>query len=174
MATSVLIPIAEYLNTSYHPDREYIDGEIMERNVGKWEHSRIQMWLGWWFIQHESEWLVSGATEWRTRVSETRVRIPDLVLVLTGPQPDVLTEAPLLVVEILSPDDTYADTERRASDYQKMGVQAIWMIDPATRTGRVCLGNAWTQAERLEVPGTPIFVELSTLFAELEKATQSR
>jgi Uma2 family endonuclease len=172
MATSFLIPIAEYLNTSYHPDREYIDGEIVERNMGKWEHSRIQILLGAWFVQNEAAWRVQGATEWRTLVSGTRIRIPDLVLVPSGPQADVLADPPILVVEILSPDDTYTDTENRARDYQQMGVQTIWIIDPQTRTGRVCTGAAWTQATRLEVAGTPIHVELDTLFASLDRKQQ--
>ena len=33
MATT-LIPVEEYLRTSY-PDREYVDGEIRERNIGE-------------------------------------------------------------------------------------------------------------------------------------------
>ena len=35
MAIAVQIPIAEYLRTSYRPDREYVNGEPRERNVGK-------------------------------------------------------------------------------------------------------------------------------------------
>lgn len=38
MATPTQISITEYLNTSYRPDRAYLDGEVRERNVGKWEH----------------------------------------------------------------------------------------------------------------------------------------
>jgi Uma2 family endonuclease len=167
MATSVQIPIAEYLETSYRPDREYIDGEIVERNMGSWEHGRVQALLSWWFIQNEPAWGVQVASEWRTRVSETRVRIPDVVLVLKGPQSRVLATPPILIIEILSPEDTYTETERRAADYQRMGVETIWIIDPETRTGRVCTGDTWTQATRLEVPGTPIYVELDTLFARL-------
>ena len=48
MATPARISIVsmeEYLRTSYRPDCEYIDGELRERNVGQWEHSRIQWWL---------------------------------------------------------------------------------------------------------------------------------
>jgi hypothetical protein len=41
MATSVLISIEEHLNTSYRPDRESIDGEVVERNMGKWQHARL-------------------------------------------------------------------------------------------------------------------------------------
>jgi Uma2 family endonuclease len=167
MATSIQIPIAEYLETSYRPDREYIDGEIVERNMGSWEHGRVQALLSWWFIQNEPAWGVQVASEWRTRVSETRVRIPDVVLVLKGPQSRVLATPPILIIEILSPEDTYTETERRAADYQRMGVETIWIIDPETRTGRVCTGDTWTQATRLEVPGTPIYVELDTLFARL-------
>jgi Uma2 family endonuclease len=167
MATSVQIPIAEYLETSYRPDREYIDGEIVERNMGSWEHGRVQALLSWWFIQNEPAWGVQVASEWRTRVSETRVRIPDVVLVLKGPQSRVLATPPILIIEILSPEDTYTETERRAADYQRMGVETIWIIDPETRTGRVCTGDTWTQATRLELPGTHIYVELDTLFARL-------
>ena len=167
MATSVLIPMTEYLETSYRPDREYIDGEVRERNMGSWEHSRVHFLFGLWFGQNESAWGVMGATEWRTLVAEDQVRIPDLVLVRKGPQPRVLATPPVLIIEILSPEDTYADTERRAADYQQRVVQTIWIVDPTTRTGRVCTGNSWTQADRLEVPGTPIYVELEALFAQL-------
>ena len=168
MATSVLTRIAEYLKTSYRPDREYVDGEILERKIGKWEHARVQALLAMWFGQHERAWGIQTATEWRTQVSETRVRIPDVVLVTRGSQPEVLVSAPLLVVEILSPDDSYSDTQTRANDYTAMGVETIWIIDPQTRTGRVCSGRTWTQANRLEVAGTPIYVELESLFGLLD------
>jgi Uma2 family endonuclease len=167
MATAVLIPLEQYLSTSYRPDREYIDGEVVERNMGKWEHSRIQALLTIWFGNHEREWQVQTVTEWRTQVSGTRVRIPDVLLVRQGAQPDVLSDPPLLIVEILSPDDSYSDTQKRADDYLRMGVQTIWIIDPATRTGRVCSGRSWVEAARLEVAGSPIFVELASLFEGL-------
>ena len=37
-----LCPIELYLRTSYHPDREYVDGRIVERNLGEKTHSSIQ------------------------------------------------------------------------------------------------------------------------------------
>lgn len=167
MAVTVLTSLTGYLDTSYHPDREYIDGEISERRMGKWEHSRVQAWLAGWFIQHEQAWSVQTAIEWRTQVSDTRVRIPDIVLVRPGMQPDVLADPPLLVVEILSPDDSYSDTQQRAQDYLSMGVETIWIIDPESRTARVCTGRSWTETTRLEVADTPIYVETETLFAPL-------
>ena len=169
MATSIQIPVDEYLHTSYKPDREYIDGEIRERNVGKWEHARLQWLLAAWFSKHETQWFCMGSTEQRVQVSSSRIRIPDLVVLHPGHQPDVLVDPPLLVIEILSPDDTYSDVQERATDYRNMGVQTIWIIDPKTRSGRMCIKDSWSASLRLEVPNTPIYVDLTDLFQYLDK-----
>jgi hypothetical protein len=43
MGTKTLMSVDEYLHTSFDgADREYLDGEIVERNVGNRSHSRIQ------------------------------------------------------------------------------------------------------------------------------------
>ena len=160
--------MAEYLETTYHPDCEYVDGEVLERNVGKWEHARIQWLLALWFGRHESEWNVIGSTEQRVRVAETRIRIPDLVVLRPGPQPDVLVEPPLLMIEILSPDDHYSGLQERCDDYRRMGVKNVWIIDPKTRTGRMRTDTEWVAAERLEIPGAPIYVSLNVLFAQID------
>lgn len=167
MATTTHIPLSEYLETSYRPDREYVDGEIRERNVGKFEHARLQALLAIWFGIHEKDWGVITVTEQRTQVSRDRVRIPDLVVLKAGPQPDILTDPPLLIIEILSPKDTYSDTQERAQDYRAMGVETVWIIDPKTRTGRMCSGSKWVEAKRLEVAGTPMFVELDDIFNQI-------
>ena len=170
MATALRIPLNEYLGISYRPDREYVDGEIRERNVGKWEHARLQWLLAAWFFAHEKQWGITGSTEQRVRVSENRVRVPDLVVLTAGAQPEVLTDPPLLVIEILSPDDTYSDTQERAQDYREMGVETVWIIDPKTRTGRMCSGAEWVEASRLEVKGTPLYVNLSEIFSQMTSA----
>ncbi len=47
MATSsaVVVPLDEYLNTTYHPDRDWLDGETRERNVGEWQHAAVKGFL---------------------------------------------------------------------------------------------------------------------------------
>ena len=134
MATSTRLSLSEYMKTSYRPDREFVDGELRERKVGKWEHARLQALLASWFQSQEKSWSVKVATEQRVQVSPTRVRIPDVMLVSRGPQPEVAVDPPVLVVEILSPDDTYTETQSRAADYLHMGVPCVW-IDPTSRTG---------------------------------------
>jgi Uma2 family endonuclease len=170
MATALHIPIHEYLGIIYRPDREYVDGEIRERNLGKYEHARIQAMLARWFGNREQEWGAQVVTEQRVQVSSTRVRIPDVTLLTLGAQPDVIVDPPLLVIEILSPDDTYSDTQERAKDYREMGVETVWIIDPKTRTGRMCSGAEWIESPRLEVKGSPFFVDLPDLFSQLATA----
>jgi len=172
MATSVQIPVKEYLHTSYRPDREYIDGEVRERNVGKYEHARIQSLLTIWFGTQEKSWNAMVLTEQRIQVSPFRVRIPDVALVPRKPQPDVLVDPPLLVIEILSPDDTYSDTQERATDYRNMGVETIWIIDPKTRSGRMCINDSWVASDRLELRNTPIYVDLKLLFEQFDNPGQ--
>jgi Uma2 family endonuclease len=170
MATILHIPLHEYLSLSFRPDREYVDGEVRERNVGKYEHARVQALLAAWFGNHEKEWGIVGSVAQRVRVTENRVRVPDVVVLTAGAQPDVLTEPPLLVIEILSPDDSYSDTQERAQDYRAMGVETVWIIDPKTRTGRMCSGADWVESSRLEVKGTPLYVNLPDIFGQLTSA----
>jgi Uma2 family endonuclease len=170
MATSVHISISEYLQTTYRPDQEYVDGELLERNVGKWDHARIQALLCMWFGRHESEWNVIVATELRVQVSPTRIRIPDVCLVSNGPHPPVLVEPPILAIEILSPDDTYAAMTQRCNDFIRMGVQTLWIVDPSNRTGHMWVNGAWTESSLLSVPGSLIQVDLNTIFGQLEAA----
>ena len=42
MSTTALISVEEYVATSYRPDRDFIDGELQERNLGELEHSLLQ------------------------------------------------------------------------------------------------------------------------------------
>ena len=43
MATAATpITLDEYMSTSYSPDCEYIDGVVMERNVGQGKHAYAQ------------------------------------------------------------------------------------------------------------------------------------
>ena len=49
MSTSSLISLYEYLEASYRPDCDYVDGEVRERNMGEAEHSILQAAITAWF-----------------------------------------------------------------------------------------------------------------------------
>jgi Uma2 family endonuclease len=167
-----LLSVEEYLRTVYEPECEYIDGVLEERNVGEYEHSRMQMLIGFLLMQHEKEWGIHLLSEMRTRVSATRYRVPDItVLRADAPRERITTHPPLIAIEILSPEDRMSRMQTRIDDFLAMGVENIWIIDPGQRT-------AWTaDASGLHVPenqvlsvaGTPIRLSLSELLREFRK-----
>jgi len=57
MGAGILISMEEYLDTAYSPDREYVDGRIVERNLGERDHSRPQRKLIGFFFERESRYL---------------------------------------------------------------------------------------------------------------------
>jgi Uma2 family endonuclease len=168
MSTYTLVPIDVYDHTSYRPDRDYIDGEVRERNLGTLEHARMQTLLTFLFRQHREEWNVRAVAECRIRVAPRRVRIPDVAVMARGPQPSVPVDPPLIAIEVLSPDDTDGDMDR-AGDYDRMGVRNIWLVDPIRRTGKIYRDNSWLDVSEFSVAGTPIKIGLAELFAEFDE-----
>ena len=134
MSTTTTLPLTAYLKTSYRPDREYIDGELLERNVGEWEHSDLQTAIAAWLRQRKGELGIQVVVEQRVQVKATRFRIPDIT-VLTGARPagGIVTEPPFLCIEILSPEDRVREMRERVDDYLSFGVRYVWVIDPVTR-----------------------------------------
>ncbi len=170
MAAHTLVPIQEYLNTSYRPDVEYIDGVLKEKPLVQWTHANLQAFLCIWFGQHRKEWGITVGVEARTQVTSTRVRLPDVVVNRPGRRPGTLTAPPLIAIEILSPSDTLADTLDRMRDLLAMGVPNAWVIDPEARTGLLCSLDASPQTvTRFEAAGTPIYLGLPELFAAFDE-----
>jgi Uma2 family endonuclease len=136
MAVATQISVTEYLNTTYRPDCDYVDGEVVERNLGEYEHSRPQMRLIMFFGAREKEWHIRVVPEQRVQVKSDRFRIPDVCVVLEeSPIESIFHHPPFLCIEIQSKDDTLAYTVRRLDDYVVMGVENIWVIDPNLRRG---------------------------------------
>jgi len=172
MATSpALLSIDEYLRTSYHPDADYLDGEIEERNLGEFEHARLQYLLAAIFAVREKEWNIVGATEQRIRVAPDRVRICDFLLLRAdAPRESVTLTPPLLCIEILSPEDRLNRAELVLADYLAMGVPNLWLIDPIRRAAYTydATGLHIADPANLTIPNTPIHLDLTTPFAALD------
>src|ERR1051326_569136 len=101
MATSISVPVEEYLRTSYEPDMEYVDGILVERHVGEHNHSRLQTLLVLLLGPREEPRRFRVLTEQRMRVMGTkhRYRIPDVcVMALPYRLEPVLTTPPHLAI----------------------------------------------------------------------------
>jgi Uma2 family endonuclease len=137
VSATTAISLQEYLSTIYHPDREYIDGELLERNLGEWDHARPQTLLAKFLGDREKEWGILVVVEQRVQVKPTRFRVPD-ISVLTGPAPSgIVRTPPFLCIEVLSPEDRVKQVQSKIDDYLEFGVQYVWLIDPTTRRATV-------------------------------------
>lgn len=163
MSAGTLITLEEYLKTSYSPDREFRDGVILERNRGNKGHARLQMKLGAYLNRRRIQWNIDAYTELRVRVRENWYPIPD-VCVYPAPEfeGEYPTTAPLLWIEILSPDDRMVDVWAKATELVENGVPLVWIIDPNTLESEVRTpeGLQSVHGETLHVPNSPIVIPL--------------
>lgn len=128
-----LISVREYLHTSYDPDCDYVDGEVLERNMAERDHSELQFELGLFFRNHREEWNTYSFAEQRIQVSPTRFRVPDVCVYLERPKEQVFTTPPFICIEILSPEDRLDRIQDRIDDYFNFGVPYVWVINPRNR-----------------------------------------
>jgi len=131
--------VQEYLATSFEDaDCEFIDGLIEETTVGEIDHAHVQGSILFWFAERRKQFGIHPLLGVRTRVSPTRFRVPDITIVRGGkPVGRIITEPPLLVIEILSTDDRASRMEAKIDDYLNFGVQYVWVIDPQTGQGHI-------------------------------------
>ena len=134
MPTGTFVSVEEYLSTDYSPDCDYVDGGVLDRNVGENPHSFLQTALASYLFSRRSVWKIHVAVEQRVQVSATRFLVPD-ICVVAGPRPAerVFTAPPLVCVEILSPDDRASRLNQKIHDYLAFGVRYVWVVDPETR-----------------------------------------
>jgi Uma2 family endonuclease len=157
MATTA-ISIEEYLSTAYEPDMDYVDGELEERNEGGYEHNVVQKRILFWFDRRAKEWRIRAIQEQRTRLSASRVRIPDVsVFSRELPVEQLFTRPQLIAIEVLSPEDRHSKMDKKIQNYIDFGVRQVWVVDPTTRTGwdaPTATGSAKSDSRSLAVQFT--------------------
>ena len=137
MATTHLVSVEEYLRTTFQPDAEYIEGRIVQRSVPQFDHGRLQLQLGACFYAHEKEWNVIGVSEVRVQVQPTHFRVPDMCLVRERPEGGIITEPPVICIEILSPEDSAKELADKIAEYLQFGATAVWVMDPIEQNGTI-------------------------------------
>ena len=168
MATIHQVSLEDYLATAYRPDRDYVDGETEERNVGEKEHSIVQAFFVKWFAAFEDQWQLEACPEIRMLITATRVRIADIAVDRIGiPYESVLTKPPAAVIEILSPKDRVSRYQARLDDYRAMGVRNVWVIDPMRRQAYDCSAVSWQPVDELTIADSPVRIPMAKLWQKL-------
>jgi len=137
-----LCTVAEFehfLALPEHRDRffELIHGEIVEK-VPTEEHGLIAANLCGFLWQYTRQSGIGRAViEVRVQVPEDdyNSRQPDLAVFVDTTRPVVtrgaVLQMPDVVIEVTSPDDTYASMRERAAYYLAHGARLVWLLYPA-------------------------------------------
>ncbi len=157
------VSITKYLATAYHPDVDYVDGRIEERNVGEKSHGKLQRRVA---DLLERTPAVFAFIETRLKISDTNYRVPDVCAYLDHePDEEIFTVPPLLCVEILSPEDRLTRTITKAVEYRRMGVPHVWVLDPLKKTAYVLDVAEQLSAVTREINAGVIDLNLSEIFS---------
>jgi Uma2 family endonuclease len=166
MHTDELISVREYLTTSYDPDCDYVDGAVEERNLGEFDHARLQGAVFAYLYAHRKQWGIHVVPEQRVQVSPTRFRVPDVCVILAGPEPpeQIFRTPPFICIEILSPEDRLSKVKERVDDYLRFGVPYVWLLDPQTRKAYRSTEQGMLAVSELRTEQPEIVVPLADLF----------
>lgn len=148
--STVLAPPEEKLITGEELARmtdikrsELINGRLIQMTPTGNEHGAIELRIGARLLAHVEEQKLG-----KVRVGEVGIYIrrnPDTiraadVLYISSERyaarrsVSYLDVAPELIVEILSPGDSWSEVMQKMRDYFSIGVRVIWIADPAART----------------------------------------
>src|SRR5579864_4949877 len=139
MSTKLLMDVEEYLRTSFEgSDCEYLDGEVVERNMGELPHADVQGNLLRLLQRFRSKLGIRVVPEIRIQIHSRRFRVADLAAWRNDDiGTSIPTVPPFLVVEILSPEDRTVRMLPKIQEYLSIGVEYVWLIDPEEKAALI-------------------------------------
>ena len=123
---------------------ELVDGRIVGRNMPTGhKHGDLELTFGAIIRAHVVEKklgkVMSGEVGVYIRRNPDAIRAPDLLYISKDRYAQVKSEsyldvAPELIVEVMSPADTWSEVKTKLRDYFAAGVLLAWIVDPVTET----------------------------------------
>jgi Uma2 family endonuclease len=158
------VSVEEYLHTSFPDlDREYRDGEIVERCLPTYLHGKVQGLLVAVFLALRGQLPVFPCVETRMKVRTGLYLIPDVAVFYPQEPEEVPETPPLVVIEVLSPDDRMAAVLEKLEEYRGWGVRHVWLVDPHSR--RMYLWDAGLrEVERLAAAEVGVEIGAEEIF----------
>ncbi|OYT69161.1 MAG: hypothetical protein CFK49_12505 [Armatimonadetes bacterium JP3_11] len=170
--------------------RELVRGEVIEKMPVNLEHGSLAQWIGTLLTNYQTQirqYLgeVVSETGFVIRYPDAdTVRAPDVAFIrkerIPEPRPATFVEiVPDLVVEIVSPNDAYAEILDKVDEFLQAGTTVVWVVDPRRHKVEVYHRDAPMQilhagdtltCEDL-LPGFKL--PLKTLFGGLQAAIES-
>jgi Uma2 family endonuclease len=165
MGTRAALSVEEYLHTSFPDlDQEYRDGQLVERTLPDYLHSKTQGLLIFLFALAGRTMPLFVSPELRLKIRQGRYLIPD-ISIFYGVEPTISVpdHPPLVTIEILSPDDRLPKVEEKLEEYHNWGVKHVWLVDPHSRT-MYTFGPLLTKVPSLRIPELGLEVSPADVF----------
>ena len=153
MGTNTALSVEQYLATSFPDlDKEYRDGELVERSLPDNLHAKTQVLLGAFFLASGKRHPMFPRSELRLKIRPNLILIPDVsVFYPAEPQDRFPDKPPFVTIEILSLDDKLADVREKLETYKTWGVRHVWLVDPYSRRMYTCDAGL-TEVAALRIP----------------------
>jgi Uma2 family endonuclease len=165
MSTRALVPVEEYLRMSFEgPEPEYLDGELVERNLGGEKHSSTQTNLAGILRELKKRHGIHARAEIHLRLAPTRLRVADVALFLKKPAEEIPSSPPYVAAEVVSPGDRYQEILEKLKEYRNWGIRHIWLLDPASEGFSVYDDGGLREVPTLELPEFELMIQKSDVF----------
>jgi Uma2 family endonuclease len=166
MGTKAALPVEEYLTTAFPGlDKEYRDGELVERSLPDYKHSKTQGLIVGFFVALQKKLPIFTCPELRLKLGPNLYLIPDVAVFYPNePSGRVPDTPPQIVVEVLSPDDRLTEVREKLERYRAWGVPHVWLVDPYSRRMYTC-DNGLSEVSTLRVPELGIELTPADIFA---------
>ncbi len=118
---------------------ELVDGEAKEVPAGV-RHDAIVMQIGFLMYPFARKVGILVASSAGFRMVTGNIRSPDVSLILRERLPEgevpegFMDGAPDLAIEVISPNEDWAELGRKLGEYFMSGAKEVWLIDPDRKT----------------------------------------
>jgi Uma2 family endonuclease len=144
MSTKTLMSAEELLALpDDHMRHELIEGELTTMTPAGYEHGRVAfrvaVLLGQFLAKNPIGDAFAAETGFWIGSDPDTVRAPDLAFVSRERVPEVRAArgfgrgAPDFAVEVISPDDSYAEVDLKVEQWLRAGSRLVWVVNPRTR-----------------------------------------
>lgn len=135
------------------PKTEWVDGEVVVNSPASFAHQDASFLLTALLRGAIRDLIV--VQEVGVQLPNNRVRVPDISVLRQRPEDFLVSEPPVLVVEILSPSTRGEDTVRKSGEYAVAGIGQYWILDPELRALDIYAnsGTGWTPLLHLDDQG---------------------
>ena len=145
------------------PYFEFRRGEAIQKAMPTWLHNLLEDIL----VQMLRATGYRAGHDIELRVTDDWRPIPDVIAdsKISHPYP---TKPVDVVIEVLSPTDRMSDTLQKCADYQSIGIEAIFVIDPEQRAAWQWNSGNLNFVSRFDLPNGAHLI-LSSVWEEMDK-----